>query len=131
MSSKCRFKVSLELPTSVSGGPLITRPDADVGNSTQTSIAPSSERRLKKFAKPFERYQIVNLVLLKQGEKGALYVVPYTEKWAHCLALTSFFIQQNVKRKLGHSPFVFNDLYKLYKLLWVVVTLLLIPNIKV
>jgi hypothetical protein len=61
MSSKCRFKVSLELPTSVSGGPLITRPDADVGNSTQTSIAPSSERRFKKFAKPFERYQKVFL----------------------------------------------------------------------
>jgi hypothetical protein len=57
MSSNCRFKVSLELPTSESGSPLIARPDADVGNSTQTSIAPSSEHLLKKFAKPFERYQ--------------------------------------------------------------------------
>jgi hypothetical protein len=34
MSSNYRFRVSLELPTSVSGGPLIARPDADVGNST-------------------------------------------------------------------------------------------------
>jgi len=61
MSSNCRFKVSLELPTSAFGSPLIARPDADVGNSTQTSIAPSSERRFKKFAKPFERYQTIDM----------------------------------------------------------------------
>jgi len=57
MSSNRRFKSSLELSTSASGSPLIARPDAVVGNSTQTSIGHSQKHLLKKFAPPFERYQ--------------------------------------------------------------------------
>jgi len=59
MSSNRRFKSSLELSTSASGSPLIARPDAVVGNSTQTSIGHSQKHLLKKFATPFERYQSV------------------------------------------------------------------------
>jgi len=60
MSSNRRFKSSLELSTSASGSPLIARPDAVVGNSTQTSIGHSQKHLLKKFATPFERYQNIH-----------------------------------------------------------------------
>ena len=61
MSSNRRFKSSLELSTSASGSPLIARPDAVVGNSTQTSIGHSQKHLLKKFATPFERYPSITL----------------------------------------------------------------------
>ena len=57
MSSNRSFKSSLELSTSASGSPLIARPDAVVGNSTQANIGHSQKHLLKKFAPPFERYQ--------------------------------------------------------------------------
>lgn len=59
MSSNLRFKSSLELSTSASGSPLIARPDAVVGNSTQTSVGHSQIHLLKKFAPTFERYQLI------------------------------------------------------------------------
>lgn len=60
MSSNRSFKSSLELSTSASGSPLIARPDAVVGNSTQASIGHSQKHLLKKFAPPFERYQSIS-----------------------------------------------------------------------
>ena len=63
MSSNRRFKSSLELSTSASGSPLIARPDAVVGNSTQTPIGHSQKHLLKKFAPTFERYQIIMFCL--------------------------------------------------------------------
>src|SRR5450759_3302289 len=46
-------------------------------------------------------------------EKRVLYAMPYVEKWAHSLPLSSFFIHRNTKRNLAHSPYIFNDLCKL------------------
>ena len=62
MSSNRSFKSSLELSTSASGSPLIARPDAVVGNSTQAPIGHSQKHLLKKFAPPFERYQTIMLL---------------------------------------------------------------------
>ena len=57
ISSNRSFKFSPELPTPASGSPLIARPDAVVGNSTQAPIGRSQKHLLKKFAPTFERYQ--------------------------------------------------------------------------
>ena len=58
MSSNRRFKSSLELSTSAYGSPLIARPDAVVGNSTQISLGHSPKHLLKTFASTFERLQV-------------------------------------------------------------------------
>ncbi len=73
MSSNRRFKSSLELSTSASGSPLIARPDAVVGNSTQTSIGHSQKHLLKKFAPTFERYQTIGLGRLSNQALQAMH----------------------------------------------------------
>src|SRR4030042_4537831 len=71
MSSNRRFKSSLELSTSASGSPLIARPDAVVGTSTQTSIGHSQKHLLKKFAPTFERYQPIRHSFNPRPRAGA------------------------------------------------------------
>src|SRR5674476_469634 len=47
-------------------------------------------------------------------EKCVLYAMPYVEKWAHSLPLTSFFIHRNLEENIAHSLYIFNDLCNLF-----------------
>ena len=76
MSSNRSFKSSLELFTCASGSPLIARPDAVVGNSTQTSIGHSPKLLLRQFASTFERYQ--NCAETIPAPWGAQYTALFT-----------------------------------------------------